>query len=361
MKRFSLSHLADSALLRDLAALLRQERGATADVLAHLAEVDERRLYVPAAYDSMFAYCVGALRFSEDAAYKRIQVARVARRIPGVFEALAEGRVHLTGLGLLAPHITTDNAAELLAAATYKSKGQIELLLAERFPRPDVPALVRALPATPQLAQPIVPIEPGSADRTTQVVANTQTELAPAQVEVPVIPGQVATTPADGPGRVKPLSGRAFSVQFTMDLETHDLLRQAQDLLGNAVARNDIHGVVKRALTLLVEQLERTRRAATARPRPARRPALGSRHVPAAVRRAVWRRDRGQCTFVSDSGRRCEARSGLELDHVQPFARGGSATVSGIRLRCRAHNQYEAERLFGLEFMRHKRASAARA
>jgi hypothetical protein len=83
-----------------------------------------------------------------------------------------------------------------------------------------------------------------------------------------------------------------------------------------------------------------------------------SRQVPAHVRRAVWQRDRGQCTFVGDTGHRCGASTRLEFDHVDPVARGGRATVETIRLRCRAHNQYEAERVFGAGFMRAKQAEA---
>src|SRR6266571_9479183 len=132
---YSLSHLSDSALLRDLAALVARDRATTARLLAHIAEVDARRLYLPAAYPSMFAYCVHELRLSEDAAYKRIQAARVARQFPVIFEALADGRLHLTGVGLLAPYLTAENADELLAAAAHKSKAEIKQLLAQRFPR----------------------------------------------------------------------------------------------------------------------------------------------------------------------------------------------------------------------------------
>jgi hypothetical protein len=76
------------------------------------------------------------------------------------------------------------------------------------------------------------------------------------------------------------------------------------------------------------------------------------------VKRAVWQRDGGQCTFVGDTGHRCEARGDVEFDHVKEFARGGEATVDGLRLRCRGHNQHTAERTFGAEFMRRKRAEA---
>ena len=51
----------------------------------------------------------------------------------------------------------------------------------------------------------------------------------------------------------------------------------------------------------------------------------------------------------------------VEFDHIEAFARGGHATVDNVRLLCRAHNGYEAERTFGAEFMRHKRLAAAEA
>jgi len=95
MRAYRLDRLSDADLLRRVAALVRQDRSVTAALLAHLAEVDARRLYAPAGYDSMYAYCVGALRLSEDAAAKRIQAARAAQRFPQVFEMLADGRLHL--------------------------------------------------------------------------------------------------------------------------------------------------------------------------------------------------------------------------------------------------------------------------
>ncbi|MGH7340592.1 MAG: HNH endonuclease, partial [Candidatus Rokuibacteriota bacterium] len=85
----------DEDLLRDLATLVARDRAITADILAHIAEVDARRLYLPAAYPSMHAYCVGALHLADDAAYKRVQAARAARRFPQLFEAVADGRLHL--------------------------------------------------------------------------------------------------------------------------------------------------------------------------------------------------------------------------------------------------------------------------
>src|SRR5215472_1356461 len=129
MSRYSLSHLSDGALLSSFAAVLCRSRGTTAELLAHIAEVDERRLYLPAGYPSMFSYCLTAFRFSEDEACRRIQAARVARRYPTIFEALAEGRLHLTAVLKLDSYLTSENAARLLDAAAGKTRLDLEEML----------------------------------------------------------------------------------------------------------------------------------------------------------------------------------------------------------------------------------------
>src|SRR5437867_5224457 len=149
MQRYSLAHLSDPDLLRGLAALVAQDRVTTAALLAHIAEVDARRLYLPAAHPSMYAYCVQELHLSEASAYKRIQAARAARKFPLIFEALAEGRLHLSAVVLLAPYLSPENVESLLAGAALKTKAEIEVLLARRFPRAEALGLVQALPASP--------------------------------------------------------------------------------------------------------------------------------------------------------------------------------------------------------------------
>ena len=98
-------------------------------------------------------------------------------------------------------------------------------------------------------------------------------------------------------------------------------------------------------MTLLLSDLERAKLAATERPQTSRPPIAGSRHIPAAVRREVWKRDGGQCAFVGTHGR-CSERGYLEFHHLEPYAVGGPAVVDNIALRCRAHNVHEAEQYF---------------
>ena len=339
MPRYSLSHLTDQALLRDLATLVAQDRNTTASMLAHLAEVDARKLYLPAAYPSMFAWCVGELRLSEDAAAKRIQAARLARRFPAILPALAEGRLHLAAVCLLAPHLATDNAGELIAAAMDQTKAGIELLLAERFPQPDLATL-------------IAPIAP----RCPEHVCERNEQHAPGHVGAPLgVEPAGAPAPAEPvAARITPLAPQRFGMQLTIDAETEALLRDVQALLGHTIPTGDLAAVLRESLRLAKQALEKKRCAATTEPRPGRR-TKSARHIPAHVRREVWRRDQGRCTFVSETGHRCESRTRLEFDHVTPVARGGEATLDNLRLRCRPHNQFLAELVFGEPFMRGER------
>ena len=347
MTSYSRSTVTDQVLLRDLASHLSENRASTATLLADLGEVEERKLYVPAAYPSMHLYCVHELHMSEETAWKRLRAARAARQFPAIFPALADGRVHLTAIVLLAPHLTADTADELLAAATHRSKSEIERLLAERFPKLDVRTTLQ-------------PISPAGAteEQSLLTVDAPAHQLSPGTVVPSVEPNfAMAVGPLPSRSKLAPLSRGRFALQVTLDQETHDQLRHAQTLLGHVLPSGDVAQVLKRALNALVRELEKRKFAKCDRPRPQKGVAKG-RHIPAAVKRAVRERDGGQCTFVSDAGIRCEARGALEFDHVEAFARGGESTTDNLRLRCRVHNQFEAESTFSAEFMRGKREGA---
>jgi hypothetical protein len=144
------------------------------------------------------------------------------------------------------------------------------------------------------------------------------------------------------------LAPERYKLQFTISRETHEKLRRVQALGRHLIPSGDPAEIFDRALTLLLQDLERRRCAAVTSPRAARETAGRSRHIPASVRRAVWRRDEGRCAYIGREGR-CTERGFLEYHHVQPYAAGGVATTANIELRCRAHNAYEASLFFGRE------------
>jgi hypothetical protein len=119
-----------------------------------------------------------------------------------------------------------------------------------------------------------------------------------------------------------------------------------QNLLCREIPSGDPAAIFDRALDLLLQDVEKKKLAAAAKPRPPRATRDGSRDNPAHVVRAVWQRDGGQCAFVGRSGR-CTERRFLEWHHVQPYGHQGPATVDNISLRCRGHTVYESALVLG--------------
>lgn len=145
-------------------------------------------------------------------------------------------------------------------------------------------------------------------------------------------------------------------VMIALEKRVHEKLLYLRSLLSHSMPSDS--QVIERALDDLIPKAEKAKFAATEKPRTRRREALGPGYIPAHVRRAVWSRDGGRCTAVGEDNKRCEERDFLEYDHIQPVARGGKSTVENVRLRCWAHNQYEAEKAFGEKFMQQKREEA---
>src|SRR5205085_10309182 len=135
---------------------------------------------------------------------------------------------------------------------------------------------------------------------------------------------------------VEPLSPARFQVRFTASGELRDKLQRLATLTGQ-----DIASVIDAAVSEKLARLEARRFARTTRPRKGvaeASPAPTSRPVPAPVRRAVFDRDEGRCTYVDASGRRCSESVSVEFHHTTPFARGGRHSVDTVRLACNCHN-----------------------
>jgi 5-methylcytosine-specific restriction endonuclease McrA len=374
--RYRLGGLEDDQLLAALSGLVRRENDSLSDLLAHLAELDERALCLALGYSSLFAYCTEALGFCKSAAGRRIAAARVCRDFPEAFGRVANGELQLSVLCALRPHLNVDNASALFAACARKSCEQVEELLAARFPKPEVRDLIRRLPST-AVGTPYI----GTNQIETEPTVTRQIELAPGAPSAGTLPTG-PEFPLESPrpqaprGAVKPLSADRFSVNFTADGEFRELLEEVRALLSHSEPKGDLMRVMKRGLEALRTELLKTRFGVGRKPRRVRSrttepqatseapaPQTASRfgttegvkrtrRVGAAVAREVYVRDQGRCTFCADDGRRCNERRLLQLDHVVPHAQGGEATMANLRLRCRAHNLHTAREYFGRECIR---------
>ncbi len=334
-------HLSDEDLMAALPGLAGNEREALARLIAHLAEVDGRRLYEPAGYSSLYIYCHAGLGFSEDAAYNRKAAAQVARRYPVVIEMLADGRLSLTAVRILAPVLADDNWEAALAEAVGLAKYEVEKIAARLKPKPDVPSMVRKLPTARSESR---ENETAVPERQAGTVVGGECHRTAANEGC----AASAASPSTPRPLVAPLAPERYRVQFTIGEETEKKLRRLQQLLRREIPNGDPAVIFDRALDLLLAKVEGDKEGAVAKPRPARALKTGSRRVPSATRRVVVPRDGGQCTFVGTNGRRCTERVYLEYHHAgQPFACGGGPGSDNIALHCRAHNAYEGRRVFG--------------
>jgi hypothetical protein len=371
----ALLDMTDDDLVASIATLAGHARGATAALVAHLAEMERRGLHLALGFRSLYVYCRSVLHLSEHESYNRMEAARVARRFPVVLPMLAEGLLHLTAVSLLGPRLGDENHLALLGGAIHKSKREVEVLLARWFPKVEAAPSVRKLPIRSDAARAggAEAEAAGSSDGASSSDAAGSSDAdrssdaddpspaggpAPAAREGDVLtlssPGgmQAATsrTVAVTPPRrseLMPIAADRYQVKFTASEAMIERLRQAQDLLSHSVPSGDVAAIFDEALIALLDKAARRKHAATNRSRDGRAPASSSRTIPAAVEREVWARDGGHCAFLGTGGRRCQERRFIEFHHVKPWVVGGPPTSENISLRCRAHNAYEAAVYFG--------------
>jgi hypothetical protein len=365
---------------RRLADLVRNERHLAVQFVVELAGFAKRELYRELGYNSLFYYCVRQLGLSKSSAFRRSEAARLIARFPAIADRLAEGRLSIRALVELREVLTEENHAGVLTRAEGKSQEEAQLLAVEYRPRPVPRDVVRALPMplapsgssapfdSPGLSGslgPAAPIAPSASS------ARPGLSAPPAQSAQPAPLGARDSVPAGTrmpplpPEVVKPLTPELRRLNVTVTAEFIDELEQVRVALSHQCPDGNFEQVVREAFKLVLER-DRKRKALTDRPRTLTdrprpltdRPlpqveAAGEndRYVPAAVKRTVWERDKGRCTWPMGDGKICGSRHRLEFDHDLEVALGGKPTVGNIRLLCQCHNLMKAEQRFGRTFM----------
>jgi hypothetical protein len=290
----------NDVLLSEVERLVKVDRALGATLLVHLGEVDARKLYLARGYSSMFTYCRSALGMSEAEAYLRMRAADVGRKFPLVLERFGSGDVHLSAIKLLAPHLTKDNHAQLLDRVRGMTKREIEVLVAELAPKPDVPARMRKLPeravkpaaafdfatvrastvASTIAVPPTTPMPPSAAataEMPPSAAASTNamppsaaasaTESAPLASQALPAADSAVPTFASQPSRARavstPLSPGRFKLELTLGQDSHDQLLQLQALFRHQNPSGDLTGIVERAISELLERTMKRRFAQT--------------------------------------------------------------------------------------------------
>jgi len=296
-----ITKFSDKVLLEKTQILAQKERAITLEVLQHLREIERRSLYAEIGYSSLFEYAVKELKYSEGAAQRRISSVRLIRDVPEVEEKIKTGKLSLSALSqaqvfFRQEKIGTSAKLEILESLEGKSSRIVERELALKSSQPEK-----------------------FIHEKLRTVSKTHTEL-----------------------------------KFLVDEALLNDIEELRCLLGVHASTSNIQTTIQSTMQTTVAYAVR-HAFKKLRPKNPKNlpPTLAvkiSRYVPQEIKRQVWKRDSGQCTY-QHKGNRCLSKFALELDHVKPFSNGGTSTPQNLRLRCRAHNQLTAIKEIGFEKM----------
>ena len=378
-----LSRLPDRVLLARTRQLVDRERHLHVDIIDHLREIEDRDLHLARGFSTLFDYSVNELGYSSGAAWRRTLAMRLCRRMGDVRERLQTGSLTLSTAAQLqsaferqerkrrrtwAPRpVRTSHGAssttESIAAQEEKATDRLPPETAASPPesassvRSEMPVVV--LDATGQ--RELVKQATGKSSRQVEeLIASVDPSLATPREQLR----------ARGDGR--------WTFTVVVDQECRHALNQLKSLMSHVDPAMSYGRLVNR---LVQEELRRrdprlrgsnrddARQNGTT-PEPAdavstakcaapdhgvaastpnhpgngatgQQPAPPGRVIPAAIKRAVWERDQGRCSYVDPAtGRRCTSRHLLQIDHIRPWARGGGTEPDNLRLLCHAHHRH---------------------
>lgn len=387
MKRTTPGGLSDKQLLAQIEKIRGCEHRSTLEILTHLNEIERRKLHLKLGYGSLFDYCVQHLRYSTSGAGRRVAVARCIAKHPEVYDMLRSRVLTVTGVALVASVLKDDNKAEILGRIQNKSQREIDAIAA-RY-RPPVALRDRVKPVAVRIPEPSGPVQrseskaPEHAGTVPATPARRACEKSNyshngSGHELSESMTRQNATARPNPVRVE----QRLLIQFLANKEFMKKYEEVRALLSQRLSNtsfDNVFGILiqeflernsslyKKARREKKSDARKTRApeerqtiekppavAASNRARPQRRAARTARggtqrtrHIPVAVRDEVFVRDKSRCTYVGNTGRRCRSTHALQIDHIEPFTRGGASTASNLRLLCAKHNRLAAEEMLG--------------
>lgn len=297
--------LNDQELIDHLKLAVREERRLAVQILEYLHEVDRRKLYADFGHPSLWDFCTKELGYSEGAASRRIGSMRLLREMPELTQDLTEGRQTLSTLAQ-AQRFFRAERKHLGTKVPLERKRMILSKLENQSSRECERTLLDLSSA---------PMAMLHSERT-RAVGKAHTELRL------VIHDELLA-------KLKRIQARRSNVDPTLSYVA--LLEYMADEILKRLDPEDPEGPLPPVPpTSAVAPMPKEGRTA----------------IPIATRRYVWSRDQGRCTW-REGKNLCGSTLFLEIDHIHPVALGGTHEPENLRLRCRAHNQRAAVKIFG--------------
>jgi len=331
----SLKNISNVELINRLKDLVKREQYLTVNILPHLIEVERRKLYLGIGFRSLYDYCTRELKYSESGAMRRIYAARAIEKCPSAMRYLRNGRVNLSTLSLVWKYISP----EILNRISGKSKREVEAIVAD------------------------FNIGHYAKDRTKPVVVERVIKQPATECkEIYRRGGGKLFASVDNSTRAKKekvvcQKVKMHEVRCLIEDDVMERLERCKTLLSGKFPKglnySELLNVLSEAWLERHDPLKREERRVSSKQRSQSTSTPKSngtvtRHIPAVTRDAIFNRDGGSCTFIGETGKRCESTWDVETHHDgRPFGRGGDHSPKNLRLLCRAHNQLQAEKEYG--------------
>jgi hypothetical protein len=374
----------DDDLLTHFSLVVQKEREAAVVVIGYLSEIEKRKLYLKEAYSSLFSFVTQRFHYSEGAAYRRIQASKASELYPEVLELLSAGKVSLMTLSLIEPHLKKGDGKGLIEKIVGKSKREVESLLSElSLKKVNYKDIIRRLPLVSVKKEEKILAEQHENDKKS-LMAETPAGLE-GEGKLPGTFRGASSFPSHlfqsktaqnfiftggnsgafsgenankGSQKTNPLPKqeiRRIKIEFVAKEQLAQKIERAKEILRHKFPEGKFEDIFNQALDDMLEKrdprmkIERAekRRASKDEVQESGKPKIISRHIAQKIKRKVWLRDGGQCTYESSTGKRCGTKDFLQMDHLHPFALGGESREENLRLLCSEHNRWRAELTFG--------------
>ena len=362
MQKYSsqVKKLCNQQLLFQTKFLVQKERNTHIQVLHHLEEIDSRKLYLELGFSSLFDYSVKELGYSEGAAYRRIKAMKLCRDLPDTENRLQSGKLNLSSASQLqaffekqAKKIKAEQSKKEIKLShqseeNKKTVGNLKIaqndfiISHQRFSVENQKGNESSLFLNVEEKKDLIKKAEGCSTRATmKLLSEADPSLSVSKEKARFL----------GNGKVE--------IKLVIDESSHKKLEELKSLLSH---KNPVLSHGELLSILLEEALEKhdprrkkirntmkQEKVTSAQKWECRSKAKKiSRVIPSYLRKHIWERDKGQCTYVHpQTKRKCSSRYLLQIDHIRPFSLGGRSEAGNLRLLCAGHNQFRSKQTFG--------------
>ena len=352
-----LKSLSDQKLLSQTKLLAQKERNITIQVIQHLSEIEYRKLHLKRGFSSLFDYTVKELGYSEGSAYRRIKAMKLCREIPETSDKLKAGSLNLMTVSKLQVFFEKQNkkiiktqsdlslkhtqehqtnfetqwsgsqSRAFSASTTECAFSQAKTNKAELQRSDSSPRRIDASYPKDQKLNLLKKVEGKSSRQTERLLYEIDPDLSVSKE------------------KVRYLDKNQIEIKFTLNKNAYENIERLKHLLSHKnpnMSYQELFSIlVKLGLDKYDPRQKLKKKEKHGRADQTKTDQTSSRYIPVRIRRWIWARDYGECSYICpETKKKYGSKHLLQIDHIHPYSLGGSSGTGNLRLLCAGHNQY---------------------